>query len=459
MKKSKKIIITVFSVIGTLLISLGVFGTISYNHGKKDFNNLPRKQEVTHKKIETYKAIGKGIYDLDGNLFQIKGVNFGNYLIQEGWMSVNSLGPKLNKDGSYTKINEQGIIEEYEDVYQEDLDAALENNPNLTKEQIDELWDVYYKSYCQEEDFINIKNIGFNTIRLPMYYRNFMEGEDDKLVMKENPFELIDSFLEYAKKYNLKVILDMHGVVGGQSGFEHSGTRDCEFWTNTIYQEEMCTLWRNIASYYMNERQDLASTIISYDIVNEPAKAGTLSGKKEWDVLDKIYDAIREVDEDHIIAFEACWMFDNLPDPKKYNWENIMYEVHLYNWGHDYISNDLFYAYNFSTWLTSNYDVPYFIGEFTLFDEKNEWVKWLNEYDKRGLNWTIWSYKTISVGWWDNSWGIYVYKMNLQNEQLKLDVRTATYDEIKEVWSKQGTSETYKDTGVLKEALDEYFKK
>ena len=203
----------------------------------------------------------------------------------------------------------------------------------------------------------------------------------------------------------------------------------------------------------------IASTILSYDLVNEPAKAGTFTGTKEWKVMDKLYEAIREVDEDHIITLEGCWMFNNLPDPKKYGWENVMYEFHLYNWSKDYINNDLFYAFNFATWMMSDYDVPKFMGEFTLFDDKEEWVKWLNEYDARGLNWTIWSYKTICVGWWDMSWGIYIYKMNLQNEQLKLDVRTATYEEIKAVWSKQGTSETYKDTGVLKEALDEYFKK
>ena len=79
MKKGKKILITTFSIVGTLLISLGVVGVVAHGYGKKDFNNLPRHQEVTHKKIETYKAIGKGRYDLEGNYFQIKGVNFGNF--------------------------------------------------------------------------------------------------------------------------------------------------------------------------------------------------------------------------------------------------------------------------------------------------------------------------------------------------------------------------------------------
>lgn len=458
MNKTKKIIISTFSVLGIILISFGLIANASYNFGKKDYENLPKKAEVTHKKIETYKAINKGIYDLEGNLFQIQGINYGNLLIQEGWMSVNSLGPKLNEDGSYTKINSEGVIEEYEEVYQEELDLALKNNPNLDEEKIDELWSIYYKSYCQEIDFQNIKEIGLNTIRLPMYYRNFLVGEDDKLVMKENAFEFIDYFLEYAKKYDLKVILDMHGVVGGQSGNEHSGTRKTEFWTNEVYQQEMCDLWKNIASYYLNERKDLASTILAYDLINEPALEKKSTTKREWDVMDKMYKAIREVDEDHIIAIEGCWYFDNLPNPKKYNWENVMYEFHLYNWDNAKVSNDLYHTLHFFKWMTTNYDVPIYIGEFNFFDKKDEWIKWLNEYDERGLNWSIWSYKTISVGWWDMSWGIYVYKMNLKDEKLKLDVRTATYEEIKEVWSNQGTKETYKDTGVLKSVLDQHFK-
>ena len=39
-----------------------------------------------------------------------------------------------------------------------------------------------------------------------------------------------------------------------------------------------------------------------------------------------------------------------------------------------------------------------------------------------------------------------------------INFNSATYEEIKEVWSNQGTKETYKDTGVLKSVLDQHFK-
>ena len=105
---------------------------------------------------------------------------------------------------------------------------------------------------------------------------------------------------------------------------------------------------------------------------------------------------------------------------------------------------------------------------------KKRWVRYLNLFDEMGFGWTFWSYKTISVGWWDSSWGLYVQKMHLYNRDengelvvttdpskyvLKLDVRTATYDEIYQVWSNQETLKTYKETGLLKEVLDKYFDK
>ena len=258
---------------------------------------------------------------------------------------------------------------------------------------------------------------------------------------------------------DLYVILDLHGVVGGQSGYEHSGTRKTEFWDNEYYQEQMCLLWTEIVKHYKYERFDLAETIAAYDLINEPTLDGSTTGKKQWDVLDKLYDAIREIDNDHVISIEGCWRFTNLPNPKKYDWQNVLYQYHIYNWAYNSYPNDIYFGSHWLTYRFSDYDVPKYIGEFNFFDQKDEWEKYLNEFDKRGFSWSIWSYKTISVGWWDSSWGLYVHRMNLKDEKLKLDVRTATYEEIYQVWSNQETLKTYKETGLLKEVLDKYFEK
>ncbi len=404
-------------------------------------------------------ASGKALYDEDGNLFEIKGVNFGNLFIAEGWMTVNSIGPLCNDDGTFAKVNEDGIVEEYEEIYQEEMDELLASR--FTDEQLEALNDAYFSSYCTEQDFINIKDLGLNTIRLPMYYRNFLTTHDRYRTSDEElcamdfeditlNFEKLDAFLEMAQKYDLRVMIDMHGVMGGQSGFEHCGTRDIDFWDNEDYIEFMCNLWRSIALHYKNDRPDLASTILAYDLVNEPTNRNEIgTGPKQWRVMDRMYDAIREVDTEHVISIEGVWLFCSVPNPERYGWENVLYQYHFYNWTNSLTPNWMFYDFMYALLSFSDYDVPKFVGEFNFFDNEDAWLEYLDVYEDTGLGWTVWSYKIVSVGWWDSSWGMSVYRMNIQNPagtpeedyKLKLDLRDASFDEIMEAWSNQYTDD------------------
>ena len=460
-----------------LFVVLGFFA-IGENYVKNpEKHAIPEQVDVVPNEYDTIVAVGRGLYDSNGDRFDIKGINFGNLFIAEGWMTVNSVGALYNDDGSFKRVTNQGIVEDYEEIYQEEMDAILLERVakgDFTKEELDALNDAFFYSYCTEADFKLIKDSGLNTIRLPMYYRNFMEGPDDNLVMREDAFEKLDYFLELAQKYELKVIIDMHGGVGGQSGYEHSGTRDTDFWSNETYIESMCELWKNIALHYVNDRQDLASTILAYDLVNEPTLRTSLgTGRKQWKVMDRLYDAIREVDTHHVISIEGVWYPISLPKPEKYGWENVLYQYHFYNWNHDKgISNKVFYGLMFTLYSMSDYDVPKFVGEFNFFADDEAWNKYLNKFDELGWGWTVWSYKVVSVGWWDNSWGLVVHKLNIQNDadtpiedyKLKLDIRTASYEEIMAVWSgeqtkygeQDGSYKLYKD-GKLYNVLKEYF--
>ena len=476
-----------------LLLAVGflVWGHI---YGQNYICDAPAHIDLTPNKHNTITAIGKGLYDENGNRFEIKGVNFGNLFIAEGWMTVNSVGALMNENGEYAKVSNDGndIVEEYEEIYQEEMDEILSR---FTDEELEALNNAYFESYCTEEDFKLISDLGLNTIRIPLYYRNFLtihdryRVSDEELCAKdfdsiELNFEKLDKFLAYAKQYDLKVIIDMHGVMGGQSGYEHCGTRDIDFWDNEEYITFMCNLWGAIAEHYIDSVY--SSTILAYDLVNEPTnrnEAGT--GKKQWQVMDRLYDAIREVDTEHVISIEGVWFPISLPNPDKYEWENVLYQYHCYNWPWQGTSNELYYAFIFGLASISDYDVPKLVGEFTFFDDTTAWVKYLNAYDQHGWGWTIWSYKMISVGYWDNSWGIVVQKLHLYNKEgqlkdndptndnLKLDLRYASYDEIMAAWSDQKTSygdqegvytfiDEVKDDGTLKyattyRALLEYF--
>ena len=475
MKKLLTGLVSMLLVVVILAGSLIVYGNLYVS--KQHNSDTPSHVDIEANEFGTVTAVGRGLYDENGDRFEIKGINFGNLFIAEGWMTVNSVGPLLNDDGSFVKVNEEGIVEEYEEIYQEEMDKILADrvaNGDFTQEQLDELNEAFFYAYCTEADFQLIKDTGLNTIRLPMYYRNFMEGPDDALTMRDDAFEKLDYFLELAKKYGLKVIVDMHGVVGGQSGYEHCGTRDMDFWENETYIQSMCDLWRNIASYYVTERPDLASTILAYDLVNEPTKRTDIgTGPLQWQVMDRLYDAIREVDQHHVISIEGVWYPISLPSPEKYGWENVLYQYHFYNWNAgNGIPNELFYSLMYILYSMSDYDVPKFIGEFNFFGDEASWSKYLAQYDELGWGWTIWSYKIVSVGWWDSSWGLVVNKLNIQNDadtpiedyKLKLDLRTASYEEIMEVWSNEQTNYAGQDgayklyhDGTLYNVFKEYF--
>ena len=72
-------------------------------------------------------------------------------------MSVNSIGPTRDEQGNLSI--KDGVVNSYLEMAQEDLDLAFENNPNLTKDQVKELQELYLDSYCTEEDFKNIKQV------------------------------------------------------------------------------------------------------------------------------------------------------------------------------------------------------------------------------------------------------------------------------------------------------------
>lgn len=399
-------------------------------------------------------AFGKALYDKDGKLLEIKGVNAGNWLIWEEWLGVNYVGYTMNGDNyAYDELpmaqaltalsGNSSISDTNEDVIA--LRELCASNPTkywwyeADCTAVDLLLDWYYSNWWTSVDFENVKNLGMNCIRLPFYYRTVMEGDDENLTMKDNAFKWLDYFVKGCRDNGLYCILDCHGVVGSQSGYEHSGDNTkCEFWTNQTYIEEMATMWKEIARHYLQDEQQLGKWIAAYDIINEPIaadKGKTVTQRAQWDVFDVIYDAIREVDDKHCISVEGCWDFFNLPNPAKYGWSNVIYQYHWYNITNGTISNSLFFYYKDLFLAFADYDVPVLIGEFTFFDDEKAWQDGLDLFDERHYNWTIWTYKMCIVGDWNNSWALYNIKMN-SNEQTncKYDLNTATAGELIKVW-------------------------
>lgn len=350
------------------------------------------------------KAEGKKLKTKSGEEVILKGTNAGGYLLQEMWMTLTQ---QTDNVGCQAQIIET-LKERFPDNYQT-------------------LLDVYEEKYWQESDFDNCQQLGMNVIRLPFWYKNFL---DDNGKMKTNAFDRIDWFIEQAGKRGIYVILDMHGVPGSQNGQDHSGdtTQGVSFFQGSNASENQQTainLWVEIAKHYQDN-----PTVAGYDLLNEPytSESIQLTTRTVWDYYDKAYDAIRAVDGEHVIIMEATWEPSRLPNPTEYGWTNVMYEYHCYNYDSQTVAEDQLASINkkLDNIDKANYNVPSYIGETSFFSNYDSWRACLQRMNDYGISYTTWTYKTTNK---NSSWGIF------NQTSSEADIENDSYDTIYTKWS------------------------
>lgn len=345
----------------------------------------------------------------------LNGVNLGGWMIMELWMSP--------------------IKDENQELAYSDIQLILKNRFGTKK--ANELLNAYKDNYITEKDFENIKKLGFNCVRLPFWYKNFINRDGGWInnSFDNNPgFKRLDWVIEQCRKNGLWLILDMHGCPGGQSMNHSTGT----IGKNELYDSEanlkyMEKIWVAIAKRYKNE-----DVIAAYDIMNEPQNNGGYSGERAWQaesreavehtnmVYDRMIKAIRKTGDRHIITVEGVWTIDVLPNPKDMGWDNMMYQLHIYDNNEEMIKKRI----KELTDARDNYSVAVYVGEYHSPDFERYSV---DLYQSNNISRTKWTYKIF--GNTDNNWGLY------NNPIEKINIRTASYAKIKNVFEKQTRTE------------------
>ena len=445
----------IFSSIGILLLLALLVVGIACAHSLT--YQVPPQDAKIENTTGLVQASGRALYDANGDILQLYGVNVGQILLQEGWMGAFATEALRNEDGSYVK--DAGGNIQYPEFTEAEFRKALKENPNLQGYDIDGLLRLYWDAFMSEEDFRIIKeDLQLNTIRFPIYYLNIL---NEDLTPREDAFSYIDWFIEQAAKNGLYIILDLHGAPGSQNGYEHSGEPGhvAGLWTNQSYLDATAKIWDMISKHYTFDRPDLGKWIATYDLLNEPTYTYKGNTTREcWDFFDRLYDLIRANGDKHVITMSGCWDFIHLPDPAEYGWKNVQYQYHWYNWTPETIPFKVFYIFKDFFNLLRNYDVPVLIGEFTFFEDRDAWAEGLKLFDDRYYSWTLWNYKTVVTGWWTSSWGVYTCQLKFVTEweEVKCNPATCTYEEYVAVCEKTRTENCA--TGTLYEVLQEYAK-
>lgn len=167
---------------------------------------------------------------------KIKGVNLGNWLVLEKWM----------------------LPELFEGTGAEDeIWLNRKMNPAELKEKMKEHRDTF----ITEQDFAFIKEQGIWLLRIPVPY--FIFGD-------RPPFngcvEYLDKAFDWAEKYGLQILIDLHTVPGSQNGYDNGGlTGVCKWCKNPEEVEFALTVLERLTKRY-GQREGL----YGIEVLNEP---------------------------------------------------------------------------------------------------------------------------------------------------------------------------------------------
>ena len=107
-------------------------------------------------------------------------------------------------------------------------------------------------SLVTEEDYRDIAAAGFNCVRLCLWHKAFREN---------GGWEWLKIHCLWAKRNNLRLILDMHSPPGGYQGNEYKG----KFWKSPEMQQELVDFWVKAATVFKDD-----PVVAAFDIMNEP---------------------------------------------------------------------------------------------------------------------------------------------------------------------------------------------
>ena len=369
-----------------------------------------------------------------GDTVYLRGTNAGGYMLQEFWLTPT--------DYTANVTDQTDLINTLTNRFGSDAAKTLIN--------------TYESNYWKESDFDTCASLGINCIRLPIWYRNFVDENNN---WYSNAFDRVDWFVEQAGKRGIYVIIDMHGAYGSQNGSDHSGVdggndkkgaSEFFFGSNAASnQEKYYQMWEKIAEHYNSN-----PVVAGYDLLNEPYNEYRYnSGYSDdqlhswlWNIYDNAYKRIRAKDPTHVIIMEATWEPTDLPNPDTYGWENVMYEYHNYLYD-DYENANGQQIANMQKRInninSANYNVPSYMGEFSYFNSPSTWEQGLKLLNDSGLNWTNWTYKCVSTY---GNWGL------VNQSVSSVNAESDSYDTILAKWSNVGS-------GYLNTSLTNVFKK
>jgi len=230
---------------------------------------------------------------------------------------------------------------------------------SLSSDKKIEFWDVqrkganYFNVTPEEQWFKAAHELGIDWVRMTYdkwkgQRRDFLVGDTNNFtgIIKEDLAKLIQT-LDWADKYNIKVVITPLGLPGNRWVQNNDNRRDLRIWNDQKYWRQAADFWRDLAASLKDH-----PAVYAYNILNEPipemktgiAEHGPASRYAPWykkyrgtshdlpAFYETVIAAIRQVDSQTPIMLDAGWYAQ--PEAFVY-WpkigdQKVLYSFHMY---------------------------------------------------------------------------------------------------------------------------------
>ena len=175
----------------------------------------------------------------------IRGVNLGNWLVLEKWMDPAVFAGTEAEDEAW-------------------LSRLLDS------EELKKRIKKHRDTYVTEEDFKRIADLRLNLVRIPVPYYLFgdrhADGTSDGFSRHMGCVRWLDRAMDWAEKYGLQVLIDLHTTPGNQNGFDNGGIIGvCKWHTQKEEVQYVLRVLMGICRRYGNREG-----LFGVEVVNEP---------------------------------------------------------------------------------------------------------------------------------------------------------------------------------------------
>ncbi|GAA0166030.1 hypothetical protein LIER_21281 [Lithospermum erythrorhizon] len=272
----------------------------------------------------------------------------------------------------------------------------------------------HWSTFIVEDDFKFISTNGLNAVRIPVGWWIASDPSPPEPYVSGSLATLDNAFL-WARKYGIKVIIDLHAAPGSQNPWEHSSNRDgTQEWgkTDENIQQTVAVIEFLTARYAKNP------SLYAVELINEPLAPGA-----SLESIKKYYKAGHEAIRKHSqTAYVVMCNRLNISDQTELisfasGLKGSVIDVHYYNLytpeidGFTVDQHIDFIRTNRSTELrqvTTSNGPPIFVGEWVAEWQvkdasKKDYQRFgkaqLEVYGRATFGWAYWTFKNVNKHW------------------------------------------------------------